>query len=348
MVTKKDLLLYGKEKRILFVDDDPIIREIIKKSFDGYFKEVVIAIDGKDALEKYKNSFFDIVITDISMPNMNGIELVKNIKNIHPEELIIVLSSVDDGSYFIELLNIGVDGFVVKPFNFKKVAQKIIDSLESLYYKKLLYDVRKEKIILEYKASQKDSALAEELRKKTTSILEHTGRKVVGKKSAKEFFDDITEVYNFEYKISDIINQIGKLKTSIHGLIIFASNSGDNLDYDIIKNSLDEISQQFLIVFHSLNEFERLSEISDPFYAFYIFFDDYKNIDFFDLNEVKELLSIEFISDDIEAFLNMVFISKEAENLYIYKDLFEQNLSQLESNIKNVNSDVDDGELDFF
>jgi hypothetical protein len=54
------------------------------------------------------------------------------------------------------------------------------------------------------------------------------------------------------------------------------------------------------------------------------------------------------VAQDIEEFLKRVFIEKDAENIYLYTDLFIQNLEQLESNIQHVTRDADDGELDFF
>ncbi len=65
---------------ILYVEDEDSIREMLRDVLKGDFKRFVIAKDGVEGLKKFKNSEFDIVITDIEMPNMDGMELAKEIK----------------------------------------------------------------------------------------------------------------------------------------------------------------------------------------------------------------------------------------------------------------------------
>lgn len=81
--------------KILVVDDDMVIRMVLNKFFSKEGHHVVIAFDGQDATEHFHldpNSF-DIIVTDIMMPRMNGIDLALNIKNICPELPIIAITA---------------------------------------------------------------------------------------------------------------------------------------------------------------------------------------------------------------------------------------------------------------
>jgi DNA-binding response OmpR family regulator len=100
---------------------------------------VVSFADGSDALQAYEERLqhapFDLVITDIRMPYMNGVELSQKIKAQQPDQPIIVLSAHTDKEYLIELINTGISHFVPKPFAYDtflqtlfKVTQKIIET----------------------------------------------------------------------------------------------------------------------------------------------------------------------------------------------------------------------------
>jgi CheY-like chemotaxis protein len=309
-------------------------------------------------LDKYNHSKFDIIVTDINMPNMNGVELIEKITSINPEQLIIVLSNINDVDYFIKLLNLGVDGFLIKPFGFRKLAKKIIQSLESLYYKKLIFDLKKEKIIAEYKHKQKIEELKQtainekeedvKRKEKFEDILTKHGQMVTDRLSAKEFFDIIKNDPKYNEKLEIVIQNIKALINCINQLLIIAENLYYNLDSERAEKLIRDLSKAFLETFHAIESFEIIKDVAEPFYLFFDFFDDYQYIDSLHKDEVKELLSIEFIAKDLNNFLNEVFISKTAENIFLYDDLFMQSLEQLESNLQSICRDLDDGELEFF
>ena len=110
-----------KQFNILYIEDDCELLEHTKELFELLFKEVYTAKDGVEALKVYteyfdlNDSYIDIVISDIEMPNMNGIEASKQILELNKMQKIIITSGYDDKKYFIELINIGIDGFIQKP-----------------------------------------------------------------------------------------------------------------------------------------------------------------------------------------------------------------------------------------
>jgi DNA-binding response OmpR family regulator len=113
-----------KNFTILYIEDDVSFLKETKSVFEEFFDRVDTATDGVEGLEKYKQYLcanktpYDIVITDISMPYMNGIELTKEIYNIDKNQSIIVISAHDDSKYLLELLNMGIEQFLIKPIDF--------------------------------------------------------------------------------------------------------------------------------------------------------------------------------------------------------------------------------------
>lgn len=114
-------------KNILIVDDSATIRNLVKLALkiDGY--NITSAIDGQDALEKIGKISIDMLITDLNMPNMDGRELIKNVREI-PEFAnlpIIVLSSLSSNKDIANTMDIGANAYVTKPFDNVKLRAEI-------------------------------------------------------------------------------------------------------------------------------------------------------------------------------------------------------------------------------
>ncbi len=105
--------------KILVVDDEAHIREMIKKGLSqmgGYSVEV--AQNGKEAIEKLEKDIFDLVLTDIKMPEMDGLELLKNIKGTRPEMMVILMTAYGSIETAVEAMKIGANDYITKPINF--------------------------------------------------------------------------------------------------------------------------------------------------------------------------------------------------------------------------------------
>ena len=110
--------------KLLIVDDENNIRELIKKyaSFEGY--EVCEAIDGLEAIEKCKNEDFDIVIMDVMMPELDGFSAVKEIRKVKNIP-IIMLSARGEEYDRLHGFDLGIDDYVVKPFSPKELMMRV-------------------------------------------------------------------------------------------------------------------------------------------------------------------------------------------------------------------------------
>ena len=127
MVDYNELYSLTKDFTILYAEDDKNFAQETCNIFSLLFKKVDFVIDGKDAYSKYlsyyqKNStYYDIVISDINMPKMDGIELTKEIYKINKNQSIVIISAHNDSNYLFDLVNLGIEQFLIKPLNINKI-----------------------------------------------------------------------------------------------------------------------------------------------------------------------------------------------------------------------------------
>ena len=107
--------------KILVVEDEEIIRLMFKQSFANWGFKVSTAENGKDALEKCQHEFFNVVVTDLNMPVMDGMELLKRLKSKWPHQEVIVITGYATIESAIEAMKLGAYDFILKPVNFDHV-----------------------------------------------------------------------------------------------------------------------------------------------------------------------------------------------------------------------------------
>jgi DNA-binding response OmpR family regulator len=110
-----DILKRLKNKTILLVEDEVIIRENISSMLKFFFKEVYTANDGYNGVDKYESYLPDIVMTDLKMPNMGGFELISELKKRKSTSFTIIVSAHTDTDLLINAIHNGVDRYIVKP-----------------------------------------------------------------------------------------------------------------------------------------------------------------------------------------------------------------------------------------
>ena len=116
--------------RILIVDDAAFMRMMIKDILTKNGYEVVAeAADGAQAVEKYKETQPDLVTMDITMPEMDGITALKEIKKINPNAKVIMCSAMGQQAMVIDAIQAGAKDFIVKPFQADRVIEAIQKAL---------------------------------------------------------------------------------------------------------------------------------------------------------------------------------------------------------------------------
>jgi len=145
MYTINKLVELTSTYNVLYVEDDQDIAATVIQYLEKLFKKVVYSKNGKEGLASYSKENFHIVITDIQMPEMDGLEMSKKIKKINPEQNIIVISAYSNIEKFTNSIKIGIDGYILKPVDYDnlnstlfKVANKIKKFQQHAEYEKNL------------------------------------------------------------------------------------------------------------------------------------------------------------------------------------------------------------------
>jgi len=116
---------YLKSLTCLYVEDDDSVRESFLLILNKLFDKVYVAKDGKEGLELYKKYRPDIILSDIKMPNMDGLEMSKELKQLDSSAYIVLLSAFTDTEFLKEALDLGIEGYITKPIDKKKLYQKL-------------------------------------------------------------------------------------------------------------------------------------------------------------------------------------------------------------------------------
>lgn len=118
---------------LLYVEDDEMTLEEISFFLKKYVKKLIVAKNGEEGLELFKEHTPDMVITDIQMPIMNGLEMSKKILEINPSIPIAVTTAYSDSEYLINAIEIGIDKYLLKPINMMDVLAVMHKSLQLNY-----------------------------------------------------------------------------------------------------------------------------------------------------------------------------------------------------------------------
>ena len=110
-------------KKILIVDDEAEICNILQLFFQKQGYQVIVSTDGDSALPLAMQEHPNIIILDMKMPGISGVEVLRILKENHNPAKVIILSAVKDDSVIKETLRMGADGYLTKPFRLEHVAQ---------------------------------------------------------------------------------------------------------------------------------------------------------------------------------------------------------------------------------
>ena len=102
--------------RILVVDDEPYIRDLVRETLRLRSFEAAVAANGVEALDLLSRERYDVLVTDVQMPGMDGLELLKRVKRAHPHMRVIVLTAYPRQQDISDFLLQGADDFLTKPF----------------------------------------------------------------------------------------------------------------------------------------------------------------------------------------------------------------------------------------
>lgn len=123
--------------RILIVDDNRELREILEEYLKGGNSRIEGAGDGKEALEKHNKDPFDLIITDLNMPEVTGMELIRTIKKENDDTEFIIITGYASMDTAVEAVKIGAFDYIVKPFRMEELQVVVKNVRDKVMLKKL-------------------------------------------------------------------------------------------------------------------------------------------------------------------------------------------------------------------
>ncbi len=248
MITTDMTINFTKDLKILYAEDDVELQIQTAEFFRLLFKSVSVVNNGEDALNLYKEEEFDIVISDIRMPKLDGIELTKKIREINPFQNIIIISAYNDNDSLINFINLNIRQFLQKPID-------IDNMLETLYY--TAKNIVNEKMVEEYRKSLEFSNKAlTQKNEELQSLVRILDSKLL--QISKEDKEKIQEIDLSTANIQEqYLNELKELEIDISGAAVLISLS-NNLQI----SNIQLLGNMFLAYASILSQYPAYNELN--------------------------------------------------------------------------------------
>jgi len=125
-----------RKSNLLYVEDDENIRAILERRLKHKVLNLYVAKDGAEGLEMFKQYKPDVVLTDVTMPKMTGIEMSREIKAIDKKIPIVIISAHNDSSFLLEAIELGINGYLLKPIDKVKLFDTLEEKIRPIFLEK--------------------------------------------------------------------------------------------------------------------------------------------------------------------------------------------------------------------
>lgn len=143
ILSTKELESIFKNLKVLYVEDETSTRELMLDVLNIFFNDITLASDGEKALELYYNNSFDLIITDLEMPNISGIKFIEEIREKNINIPIIVLTGHTDPEYLMSCANMSTQAYIVKPIELKRIKEALFKMSKYFERKNIQVDITK-------------------------------------------------------------------------------------------------------------------------------------------------------------------------------------------------------------
>ena len=353
MDNPKLLLEHTKDLTILYAEDDLPLQASTNEMWSMFFKKVDLANDGRDAWELYKNNDYDIVITDISMPHMSGIELIEHVLELKQDQSIIVLSAHSDSEYLLAMIKLGITHFIAKPFNLKQLFKMLFDVSSALTDKRNLFFYHEHIEALSLELEKKNHELQKALNKQKSQESDPKATKTISS-IPDERLNDIR--FNQSDKINSrafcesldegTMNKIDLFLEDIDGLVMYL--------YDLEENDASKYEESRTHIIELFNDVYNIIDLMAVFpiitRSFISLVDFLTSLEFEGMDGDKRKIiaqSLRGLSDDFEAWVAVVFVDRTTEDIHYFDASFASNCLAIEA-IFNEEDTSSEDDLEFF
>ncbi|MFC2069927.1 sigma-54-dependent transcriptional regulator [Chloroflexota bacterium] len=157
----------GELGRVLVVDDEEIIRKLLQRTLEAAHYDVVTVASGEEALNKVSQLDFRVVLCDITMPGMSGIELLQQLTANWPETPVVMVTALADAQTAVEAMKMGAYDYIVKPFDSPDLLQKMHRAMEK---RNLLLEQERHQLEIEQKVAEHAAQLQEQFKELVGSL----------------------------------------------------------------------------------------------------------------------------------------------------------------------------------
>ncbi|ADN09917.1 GGDEF domain-containing response regulator [Sulfurimonas autotrophica] len=251
---------YAKKITILYVEDEDDVREGYSRALKRISAELYTAHNGIVGLELFKKYHPDIIVSDINMPKMNGLEMVRAIKEINLEVKVIFTTAHSESAYLLEAIELQVEGYLLKPVQ-KKALTALIKKLAKSIIIEREYEEQRE--VLQYIIDSENS-ISVIASTQHVSFASKSFLKYFGVADADEFNEKYASIINIFENNEDSINT-KNIKSYLHegkSLYDFINFLDETQRITIIQNSENE-QKSFLINISQINETQFLMNFTD-------------------------------------------------------------------------------------
>jgi len=233
-----------KINSILYVEDEKIIQKELAEILEKLCNKLYLADDGVQGLTQYNNYKPDIIISDIKMPFMNGIEMAKNIKKQDPKAHIIFTTAFSDTEFFQEALQLQVEGYILKPIDLALLINKINDVIELINLQRDLE--QKEQILIQQSKLASMGEMIGNIAHQWRQPLSAISMKLNNISAEKDL--GTFEEEQIDECIQSISSQLEYLSTTIDDFSSFFKPSIEYSNYNIysfLQKSIDLVKASF-------------------------------------------------------------------------------------------------------
>lgn len=370
-----EILFISKTLNVLYVSQKKDENDSLISYLNGIFKKVICTTDGDEAIDIFQNNKISVVITDIEINSLNGFDLIENILNQNKNILTIIYTQIQNHEYFLKTIELGIDGYLLKPFKEEDFKKILFKSIEKCKVKKEHKKIKKNfDLLTQYQELVDKSTIISKTNSKGVityvndnfcKVSEYSKEELIGKShnivrhpdNSKELFSDIwNTIKNEREEWHGIIKNLTKLgkpyyvKTTIKPILdqknniieYISARSNVSAIMSDKKHLIDKIDENnlSLLVLIQIEEFDML----DRFY----------NIE--TINKIEKIFGYNILS-----CLPSGFIFEDVYNIgngrfALLTDFFtysrsEQNINEylknFVQNVKDSAFEIDDIEYDF-
>lgn len=251
----KEISSHTKNLRVLFVEDDEMVQSTTSRVLENFFSTIDLATNGRDGLEKFKENSYDLIITDLEMPKLHGLDMLIEMKKVNPDIYVIILSAMNNPSYLIDTIKIGIEGYLFKPL----MIDKLLESLESIIQKESIRNK-----LLNY-----NNSLEDEIAKRTIELENRMNKDdVTSLGTLSSLMSKIDNIDNFKSPVVILLNIDGfRIYNQLYGIesgneilraftkMLEEYNCGK--DYQLFRINADEFVLLDIVEYLDIDKYEK-------------------------------------------------------------------------------------------